>query len=486
MTLAPLPYVDQLPPLFAIAAERLRPAGLTGKRKAWLATARPNQLPPAGDWWDTWFILAGRGFGKTRSGAEHVVQFARDNAGAQIGVVGRTDAEARRILLQGPSGILACLEPGDLDLTYGAGKGYIEAPGDTKVRLSNGSMIYVVGANSPDALRGLNLWMAWCDELAAWRYQQVIWDEVLEPAVRIGPHPHILVTTTPKPTKLVRTLLKDAASAVVRGSTFDNAANLSASFLRRMKRKYDGTRAGRQELYAEVLDDVPGALVSSATLEASRVEPRFTDAGDLYVEGAKLDGLYREAVVALDPADGTDEGDEQALALVGLGWDHELYIEHTDGMRASPTEYLGAAVDLAVKHGATIVVEKNHGGRYLTATLDQVMKEKGVVVPVRVVVASDGKRTRAEPIVPLFERNKLHFIGQHPEVEDQLTTWIGAAGEKSPDRMDAVVWGVTHFLRHTLAPDTDHGDGVYDYSGGGTARDWADDYDDDEGAYGYG
>jgi predicted phage terminase large subunit-like protein len=435
--------------------------------------------------WFVWFILAGRGFGKTRSGAEHVVQFCRDNPGAEVGVIGRTDAEARRILLRGPSGLLACVDTGELDPQFGAGKGYVEAPGDSKLRFGNGAVIYVTGANSPDALRGLNLWAAWCDELASWRYQRLIWDEVLEPAVRIGPHPHILVTTTPKPTKLIRTLLKDEDTVVVRGSTFENAANLAKSFIRRMRRKYEGTRTGRQELYAEVLDDVPGALVTRAQLDASRVEPLFLEDGTLTLPpGAKLEELYRRAVVALDPADGTEEGDEQAIALVGLGYDHELYIEHTDGMRASPEEYLGTAVDLAVEHQATIVVEKNHGGRYLIATLDQVMRQKGVTVPVKVVTASDGKRTRAEPIVPLFTRNKLHFVGSHPEVEDQLCSWIGAAGEKSPDRMDAVVWGVTDFLRESLAPpDDDAGDGAYTYAQKAEKGGWADDYDD--GTYDY-
>lgn len=494
MTLAALPRV---PSLGELAAQSLRPAADGARRCSWLSSARPEQLTPTGLDWTLWFILAGRGWGKTRTGSEHVAEFARANPGCEIGVIGRTDAEARRLLLRGPSGLLSVLEPSELDARFGQGKGYIDSPGDSRIVLANGSTIYVVGANSPDALRGLNLWMVWCDELASWRYQRYIWDEVLEPAVRIGPHPHFIVTTTPRPTALIRELLKDAEARVVRGSTFDNAANLAESFLRRMRRKYQDangnwTRAGRQELNAEVLDDVPGALTTRDTLEKSRVEPTFRDDQPDIVyprhldAGVKLESLYREAVVALDPADGVEEGDEQALALVGLGFDHELYIEHTWGGRLSPTEYLKMAVQLAHEQQATIVVEKNHGGRYLIATLDQVMKDLGLTVPVRIVSASDGKRTRAEPIVPLFERNKLHFVGQHPEVEDQLTSWIGAAGEKSPDRMDAVVWGVSHFLRHTLAAtDTDGEDGAYDYAQPGRRDAWSDDYDDD-GTYGYG
>lgn len=480
MNLTALPRV---PTVGELAAKLLRPPAMSRLRISWLGTARPEQLTPTGIAWSIWFILAGRGWGKTRTGAEHVAEFIREHPGCEVGIIGRTDAEARRLLLNGPSGLLKALDPSEVARC-------VQAPGDTFLEHVNGSKVYIAGAGQPDALRGLNLWMAWCDELASWRYQRYIWDEVLEPAVRVGPHPHFLVTTTPKPTSLIRELLKDADARVVRGSTFDNASNLSPKFLRRMRRKYQDehgnwTRAGRQELNAEVLDDVPGALTTRDVLQASRVQPVFTDDGKLYIAGAKLEGLYREAVVGLDPADGVEEGDEQALAVVGLGWNHELYAEHTWGGRLAPTDYLRMAVELAVEHQATIVVEKNHGGRYLIATLEQVMKELGVVVPVRIVTASDGKRTRAEPIVPLFERNKLHLVGEHPEVEDQLTSWIGAAGERSPDRMDALVWAVSHFLRHTLdVSDTDTDDGAYDYPQRGM-DDWSRD-DDGDGSFDYG
>lgn len=482
MTLAALPRV---PSLGELAAKGLRPAAERLKRKTWLATARPEQLTPTGVAWMIWFILAGRGWGKTRTGAEHVAEFVRANPGCEVGVIGRTDTEARRLLLNGPSGLLSVFEPDEIARMK-------QAPGDTFLVHSNGSTIYVCGAGQPDALRGLNLWLCWCDEIAQWRYQRYIWDEVLEQAVRVGPHPHFVVTTTPKPTKLIRELLGDADARVVRGSTFDNEANLAPGFLRRMKRKYQDaagnwTRAGRQELNAEVLDDVPGALVARATLDNSRVPGKFDDDGRLiYAPGVKLEGQFREAAVSMDPADGVEDGDEQALALIGLGYDHELYIEHTWGGRLNPTDYLSMAITLASENGATLVVEKNHGGKYLVLALEQKMKEMGVVVPMRVVTASDGKRTRAEPIVPLFERRKLHFVGDHPEVEDQLCSWIGAAGERSPDRMDAVVWGVSHFLRHALAASDDEGgdDGAYDY-GHRSADEWARDHDDD-GSYGYG
>lgn len=505
MTVTSLPSHDRLAvrSVYAIASDKLRPQPLPPKRLAWLETARPNQLPPAGDDWDYWFVLAGRGFGKTRMGSEHVVQFARDNPGAEIGVVGRTDAEARRILMRGPSGILKAVDDGDLDLTFGAGKGYVESPGDSKIRFANGSMIYVVGANSPDALRGLNLWLAWCDELAAWRYQDIMWDEVLEPAVRIGPHPHILVTTTPKPTKLIRRLLVEEGVRLVRGSTLDNVANLAAKFIKKIRRKYDidpvtglaRTRAGRQEINAEVLSDVVGALLTADIIEQGRYRPVLGDpdvdasgnpipgTAPLEFPGIKLDGLYREAVVALDPSDGEDEGDGQGVALVGLGYDHHLYLEETWELRESPTDFLRFAIELALDHEATIVVEKNHGGKYLVVLLQQVMKMMGVVVPYRVVTASQGKMTRAERIAPLFVNGDARMVGHQVEVEDELTSWTGISGEKSPNRFDATVWGLTHFMGHALKAPAgyEETDGVYAAS---SARDVWD--DDDHQDYSYG
>jgi phage terminase large subunit-like protein len=479
-----LPSSFEPPNVWRLMAERLRPKPAGPKRQKWLREARPNQLPPAGTWWGVWFILAGRGWGKTRTGAEHVVEFARQNPGAEIGVIGRTDAEARRILLNGPSGILKALEPGDLDLSKGAGKGYVESTGDTKLWFANGAVIYVVGANSPDALRGLNLWLAWADELASWRYQQVLWDEVLEPAVRLpeGPdgHPHILVTTTPRPTKLIRTWLKDEDTVVVRGNTFENVKNLAGSFIKRMRRK-EGTRAGRQELYAEILDDVPGALLSRAVLDGSRVEQIPRGAAPDWNDEHPVAGL-REVILALDPSDGNEESDEEAWAEVGLGWDHELYVTDTGGMREGTTAFLRMAVKRAHLIGATIVVEKNHGGKYLVETLKQIMRDEDVIVPFKVVRASEGKRTRAEPIAPLFEQGHAHMVGEHVDVEDQLTSWTGKPGERSPDRLDALVWAMSHFLGHQLAPeDEDDREGVYRYDQG-TPEEWGNDGQD----YAYG
>jgi phage terminase large subunit-like protein len=469
--------LTRVPSVLRLTGAKLRPKPPGEKRERWLKTARAEQLPPDGDWWDVWFILAGRGWGKTRTGAEHVVNYARTHPGAQIAVIGRTDNEARRILLNGPSGIRAALEADDL--AYKNGKPWIvETPGDVQVHFANGTVLYVAGASSPDALRGLNLDMAWCDELAAWRYQQMVWDEILNPAVRVGDHPHILVTTTPKPTKLIRTLLKDAATVVVRGSTYDNIKHLAPGFIRRMRAKYEGTRAGRQELHAEILDDVPGALVTRAQLDAGRVEgiPRGAVQDWFDVEPER--GL-RELVLALDPSDGTEDGDEAAMALVGLGWDHELYAVDTKGFREGTIPYLKYAVKWAQRVGATIVVEKNHGSQYLIDTLNQVMRDQDMIVPFRTVRATDGKRTRAEPVAVLFgdenTRPRLHMVGTQVEVEDQLTSWLGNPGEKSPDRLDALVWGASHFLRHELSDGQDDAGDDYAYESPTDPQSWAND-----------
>lgn len=437
----------------ALVATNFEPPKPGPKRAAWIASSRPEQHAPFHlDGWFVWLALAGRGWGKTRTAAEHVAQWAREHAGAQIAMIGRTDNEARRVLLNGPSGLKSVLEDGEV-------RRISEVAGNTQVHFVNGSVVYVVGASSPDSLRGLNLDLAVCDELASWKSQNVIWSEVLMPAVRRGPRPHIVVTTTPKPTKLIRELVEDDTTHLTRGSTFDNADNLADAFIEQMRKKFDGTRSGRQELYAEVLGDMPGALLTRAEIEACRVD---------YVPDPGL----RSVVVALDPSDGDEESDEQAIAVVGLGWDHDIYVTEVHGGRQTPTAYIRQALELAHELGAVIVVEKNHGGKYLTATIDQVMRDLDYVVPYVTVNASQSKRTRAEPVGALFEQGKAHLVGVHADTEDQLATWTGQPGEGSPDRLDAVVWGVSYFLSHTLGPE-DADAGVHGYQHGknaGTVR----------------
>jgi phage terminase large subunit-like protein len=228
---------------------------------SWLTEAREQQLPPEGDWF-VWLIMAGRGWGKTRTGAEWLAHQARTHAGAMYGVIGRTTEQCRETCIEGESGLLRALDLGITSKAYNRTTGEIKLPND--------ATIYAYSAENPESLRGPNLSGAWCDELAAWHYEET-WTEGLMPALRIG-KPRVVVTTTPKRTKLVRELASrdDGSVVITRGATFDNAANLSETALVELRRRYEGTRVGRQELYGELLEDVPGALWSSETIETTR------------------------------------------------------------------------------------------------------------------------------------------------------------------------------------------------------------------------
>lgn len=245
---------------FLIAADLLFPVEDVWR---WESDARPEQLPPAGDWF-VWLIMAGRGWGKTRTGSEWLARQAQVNAGSTLAVVGRTTEQTRETCLEGESGLLRAL---DIPITS---RLYNRTTGE--IRLSNGSVIYAYSAENPESLRGPNLQGAWCDEMGAWHYEET-WTEGLIPALRIA-NPKVLVTTTPRRTRLLKDLVgrDDGSVFVTRGATFDNAANLSASALAELRRRYDGTRLGRQELYGEMLEDVPGALWPAGVIERARVE----------------------------------------------------------------------------------------------------------------------------------------------------------------------------------------------------------------------
>jgi len=228
--------------------------------------ARAEQRPPKGDDWFVWMLMAGRGFGKTRSGAEWLAHEARSHQGKSYGVIGRTSEQTREVCIEGESGLLAALGLTIISKEYNRTTSEIKVPG--------GSTIYAYTAENPESLRGPNLAGVWCDELAAWHYEET-WTHGLIPAVRIesgGERPHVVVTTTPRKTKLMKELLKRDSTVITRGSTFDNEHNLSAEALLEMRRTYEGTRLGRQELYGEMLEDVPGALWRPEDIENSRVE----------------------------------------------------------------------------------------------------------------------------------------------------------------------------------------------------------------------
>lgn len=426
------------PALPRVAADRRR---ILGARAAWLNTARAEQVTPPGDW-RTWLLLAGRGFGKTRVEVEDGAKYGVERPGSRIACVAATTQDARMVMLEGESGLLSVLH------RYGviAPNGYNRVEGT--VRLTNGSLFLSYSAEKPDRLRGPQHHRALCDELAAWRYPEA-WD-MLQFGLRLGTDPRAVVATTPRPTRLVRELLRDPTTHVTRGSTFANAANLAPTFLEQVRAKYEGTRLGRQELLGEVLEDVEGALWTLAMFET----PFFRLTPDA------LPDLQR-VVVAVDPATTSGESsDATGIAVAGrdYGWTQSTatvsplrpgdprphgYLLHSEALRDLPEVTMRRVAELYHAHHAdAVVIEANQGGDYLPAVLRQVDR----TIPVRMVHARRGKHTRAEPVSALYEQARVHHVGQHAALEEQLTTWTDAPGEPSPDLLDALVWAFTDLL----------------------------------------
>lgn len=366
--------------------------------------------------WRTWLILAGRGWGKTRTGAEWVVDRVEDGAG-RIALVGPTAADARDVMVEGESGILAVAPP-DLQATY--------EPSKRRITFANGATCTTYSADEPDRLRGPQHEYAWADELAAWRYPAA-WDMLMF-GLRLGDDPRAIVTTTPRPTKEVRELLAAATTVTTRGSTFENEANLASAFIERIVQRYEGTRLGRQELYAEVLDDVPGALWTREMLEQAVL--RWPVGGP-----AQLDRV----VVAVDPAVTSGE-DSDYTGIVVAGRDVEQgYVIADYTLRDTPDAWARAAVQAYKRHQADrIVAEANQGGDMVRTVLRTVDPS----VPVKLVHATRGKRVRAEPVAALYEQGRVLHRAVFPELEDQLVTWTPDS-PSSPDRLDALVWALT-------------------------------------------
>lgn len=400
--------------------QALRPeqrAALTA-RNDWFASARPNQVTPDGDWL-TWVILAGRGWGKTRTGAEDAAWAGMANPGWRIAVVAPTAADARDTCIEGDSGLLNVL-PREAVQTWNRSLG--------ELILVNGTRYKTFSADEPERLRGPQHHRAWADELAAWRYPEA-WDQLMF-GLRLGDHPQAVVTTTPKPTPLVKALVAAKTSHVTRGSTFDNAANLAPSALQMLRDKYEGTRLGRQELEAEILGDLPGALWSLSTLDAYRLR-----------EAPQMGRI----VVAVDPAvTATEASDEHGIIVAGLSDQRGIVLEDAS-LSGSPNEWARRAVSLYRSWNAdAIVIEVNQGGDMVAHTIRTIDPN----VKIREVRASRGKHVRAEPIAALYEQGRVAHVGAFPELEAQMTqmTTNGFEGEGSPDRVDALVWAMTELF----------------------------------------
>lgn len=423
--------------------QSLSPEDLRDLQFHWPFWARPSQQAPRGDWL-IWAIIAGRGFGKTRTGAEMVREWAETLPGCRIALVGRTAADVRDVMIRGESGILEISHP-QFRPRYEPSKRLLTWP--------NGSTAQAYSAEEPDHLRGPQHHKAWADELAAWRFVQETWDQ-LSMTMRLRTHPdhswvtepQVIITTTPRPLPILREILARDGTIPTRGSTFENRANLPTAYLSSLVQNYLGTRIGRQELLAEIFEDVEGALWTAQMIEAQRWR-----AGGV---GTREFPAMSRIVVGVDPAmvQGPDR-DETGILVCGRTHDGRGFVLGDWSTDGSPDSW-GAAVLEAYDHfGAdAIVVETNRGGDMVMQVIRNAC-QAGVdrdgkripprqcprLIPVR-ASRGQGKDTRAEPIVAMYERGRIYHAGTFPQLEEQMCTWVPGVTRKSPDRMDAMVY----------------------------------------------
>ena len=393
----------------------------------WDFWARPNQKAPDGDW-NTWVVLAGRGFGKTRMGSEWIRDKANEHPGCRIALVAETAADARDVMIKGDSGLLA-VDPNLNEDCW--------SPTNRCLSWPNGSKAFTYNGTTPDQLRGPQHHYGWVDELAKFEYMQDAWDQLMF-GLRLGDHPQVLVTTTPRPLPLIKKLVASPDTAVTRGSTLDNADNLAKNTVKALYERYGGTRLGRQELEGEILGDIPGALWRREDIDDNRVKEVPED--------------LERVLVAVDPATSAEErSDENGIVVVGLARDEEgygrAYVLEDASLKGTPEEWAKKAVSLYRKWQADrIVAEKNQGG----LMVESVIKAQDRSVPVKLVHASRGKVIRAEPISALYEQKRVHHVGQFDRLEDQMCEFsidnVRNSSVGSPDRVDALVWGLTELF----------------------------------------
>ena len=415
--------------------KQLGPKKVEELKHTWSFWARDEQLEPEGDW-NVWFLNCGRGFGKTRSGVEWVREQVKKGH-KRIAAVAATNSDIERVMVKGESGFLNVCWKGDK--TY-AGKhmGFPEwSPTKRTLSWANGARVEFYSAEEPERLRGPQFSCAWADELAAWKKAEDTWD-MLQFCLRLGKHPRVCVTTTPKSTTLVRKLLKDPKTHVVTGSTFDNAANLAPTYLEAVKTQYEGTRLGRQELYAEVLTENEGALWTADMIDACQIDR------------ADLPQLER-VVVAVDPAVTSNvESDLTGIVVAGIDINDQGYVLGDYTFKGSPEQWASKAIQLYHDKGASRIVYESNQGKDLIPTLFRTIDPN---IPLRGVHASSAKIARAEPVSALYERGKVKHV-RNPEDEEaslvdleiQMTTFEPLGRQKSPDRYDALVWALTDLM----------------------------------------
>jgi phage terminase large subunit-like protein len=401
----------------------------------WDFWARPKQkLPDLSQPWNIWMILSGRGWGKTRTGAEAIKKLMLDNPGCRIGIIGMTAGAVRDTCYEGEGGLLDVL-PNELWERSKGGK-YNRSLG--QLTLSNGSMAFSFSGSDPEKLRGFQSNFLWFDELCAFTYAQEAWDMAMF-GLRLGKHPRVIITTTPKPSPLIVELVrrgKDEPESVIltTGSTFENAANLPDAQLDQWRKRYEGTTMGRQELYAELILDNPGALWTREIIDDNRISVHDFDITKM-----------QKIIVAIDPSMSavTERDSYTGIIVAGLGLNgHGYIIEDCSLLRPSPDTWANLAINKYNEYAANkIVAEANQGYDLVT----NLFSTKDDTVPVKKVYATrGGKFLRAEPIAALYEQHRVHHVGLHGLLEDQMTQWI--PGKPSPDRLDAMVWAITDLM----------------------------------------
>jgi len=369
-----------------------------------------------------WLILAGRGFGKTRTGAEWVRDKIETGQCRRIALIAPTSSDARDVMIEGESGILATASPWFKP---------IYEPSKRRLTYPNGAMCFAYSAEEPERLRGPQHDGGWADEMCAWKYLVETWD-MYQFGLRLGEDPQTLISTTPKPTKFLKNLMEEEDTHITKGSTYDNLQNLAPTFRKRVIDKYEGTRLGRQELNAEVLDDNPDALWTSDDIELHRIS--FDDCPDLV-----------RLCVAVDPAGTANKkSDETGIIIAGcamVGDQLHSFVLEDATLKAKPLKWARAVeAEYRAYEADRVVGEVNFGGDLVESNLRSVNRD----ISYESVRASRGKAVRAEPVSALYEQGRVHHVGVFGKLEDQMTDWNpNDASADSPDRVDALVWAIT-------------------------------------------
>ena len=382
----------------------------------WCKKARPKQITPKGDW-NTWLILAGRGWGKTRTGAQDVAFYGLTKPNSRIAIVTPTFGDGRDTCVEGVSGLLSCISP-DLIENWNRSIG--------ELKLKNGTIYKTFTAEQPDRLRGPQFHRAWCDELGSWANPETF-DQLLF-GLRLGDKPQCVITTTPKPTELLKSLVNAKDVHLTKGNTFENVDNLAKSAVAKLKEKYEGTRLGRQELYAEILEDVEGALWNRNMIQECLMK---TDE----------EIIFKRIVVAIDPAVTQNKSSsETGIVIAGIGQDNLYYVIDDISGKYSPDGWARKSIEAYYKYDADkIIAEVNNGGDLV----EKVVRTIDMNVNFGSVRATKGKYLRAEPVSALYEQKRVKHKKPLPFLEDQMCNYNPISYNGSPDRLDALVWALT-------------------------------------------